>query len=222
MPKPPNARRRGAEEKIKAAARALFTKNGFAATRTRDIARQAGVNLALLNYYFGSKEELFSIIMMENYGAFLHGLSAVLNHPDTSVEAKITAVVSAEIDLLTRQPDLPIFILNAVVSNPGEFIRKVELDKIVKGSFLFRQIRESGGFARTAGFDPLHLIINLVALTIAPFVMAPVIQKVTGTSRLRFKALMAERKRLIPRWLGLMADPQGNTSKRTPLNRSKG
>jgi hypothetical protein len=40
------------EEKIKEAARKLFTHKGFAATRTRDIAQEAGINLALLNYYF--------------------------------------------------------------------------------------------------------------------------------------------------------------------------
>jgi len=44
------------EAKIKAAARVVFHKNGFAATRTRDIAEEAGINLALLNYYFRSKQ----------------------------------------------------------------------------------------------------------------------------------------------------------------------
>ena len=39
------------EEKIKAAARVVFHKKGYAATRTRDIAEEAGINLALLNYY---------------------------------------------------------------------------------------------------------------------------------------------------------------------------
>lgn len=44
------------EQKIIEAARTVFTKKGFAATRTRDIADEAGINLALLNYYFGSKK----------------------------------------------------------------------------------------------------------------------------------------------------------------------
>jgi AcrR family transcriptional regulator len=49
------------EAKIKNAARVVFHKKGFAATRTRDIAEEAGINLALLNYYFRSKEKLFEI-----------------------------------------------------------------------------------------------------------------------------------------------------------------
>ncbi len=53
------------EEKIKEAARTVFTRKGYAATRTRDIAKEANINLALLNYYFRSKEKLFGLIMME-------------------------------------------------------------------------------------------------------------------------------------------------------------
>lgn len=55
------------EEKIKIAARKLFTRKGFAAVKTRDIAEEAGINLALLNYYFRSKEKLFKLIMEESF-----------------------------------------------------------------------------------------------------------------------------------------------------------
>ena len=51
------------EEKIKQAAKAVFQKKGFAATRTRDIAEEADINLALLNYYFRSKEKLYGRII---------------------------------------------------------------------------------------------------------------------------------------------------------------
>jgi len=51
------------EEKIKAAARKVFLRKGFSATRTRDIAEEAGINLALLNYYFRSKQKLFEEVM---------------------------------------------------------------------------------------------------------------------------------------------------------------
>ncbi len=58
------------EEKIKEAARVVFMKKGFAATRTRDIAEEAGINLALLNYYFRSKEKLFELVMFEKFQKF--------------------------------------------------------------------------------------------------------------------------------------------------------
>jgi len=47
------------EDKLKEAARKLFTQKWFDAVRTRDIAEEAGINLAPLNYYFRSKQKLF-------------------------------------------------------------------------------------------------------------------------------------------------------------------
>ena len=51
-----NENKESTESKIKDAAKIVFHKKGFTATRTRDIAEEAGLNLALLNYYFRSKK----------------------------------------------------------------------------------------------------------------------------------------------------------------------
>ena len=72
------------EEKIKIAARHVFHIKGYAGTRTRDIAEEAGINLALLNYYFRSKEKLFEIVMMETLRDFLQSLTSVFNDMESS------------------------------------------------------------------------------------------------------------------------------------------
>src|ERR1700753_4502302 len=82
------------EERIKEAARKLFTQKGFAGTRTRDIAEEAGINLALLNYYFRSKEKLFDLVMLENLGQFISGVRALFNDKATSLDQKIEALVN--------------------------------------------------------------------------------------------------------------------------------
>src|ERR1700740_358677 len=92
------------EEKIKNAARVIFHKKGYAATRTRDIAEEAGINLALLNYYFRSKEKLFDIIMAESLHDFRKHITTALNDEKTSLENKIETFVSNYIDLLINQP----------------------------------------------------------------------------------------------------------------------
>ena len=78
-----------AEKKILEAARKLFTEKGYDATKTRDIAEEAGINLALLNYYFRSKEKLFEIIMLENIGHFFQGVLVIVNDEKTTVQEKI-------------------------------------------------------------------------------------------------------------------------------------
>jgi len=96
------------EEKIKEAARVVFHKKGFAATRTRDIAEEAGINLALLNYYFRSKGRLFEIIMLETVSGFIQTMALALNDEETTLEEKIRRIASAYIDLIGKEPDLPI------------------------------------------------------------------------------------------------------------------
>src|SRR5580693_2399019 len=100
------------EEKIKAAARKIFTQKGYAATRTRDIAEEAGINLALLNYYFRSKERLFELVMKENIQLFIGNLVEDLdNTPDRPFIEQLEYICSSYVDMLLENPNLPFFIM---------------------------------------------------------------------------------------------------------------
>ena len=81
------------EERIKEAARTVFTKKGYAATRTRDIATEAGMNLALLNYYYRSKEKLFQQVMSEKLQLLFGVIAPIVNDPSTSLDQKIERLV---------------------------------------------------------------------------------------------------------------------------------
>src|SRR3954464_13218251 len=96
------------EEKIKNAARTIFHKKGFSATRTRDIAEEAGINLALLNYYFRSKQKLFDEVMKEKIQTLLQTVVPVLINPATTLDDKIKLIVSNYIQVLMANNDLPI------------------------------------------------------------------------------------------------------------------
>ncbi|MEQ8680886.1 MAG: helix-turn-helix domain-containing protein, partial [Cyclobacteriaceae bacterium] len=62
------------EDTIKQVARAMFVQKGFTGTTTREIASEAGTNLALVNYYFRSKEQLFKQIMLESLHEFFESV----------------------------------------------------------------------------------------------------------------------------------------------------
>src|SRR5215203_1539650 len=87
------------EEKIKDAARKVFTQKGYSATRTRDIAEEAGINLALLNYYFRSKEKLFEQVMMERMQQLFGTLLPYIIDAQTSLDDKLDLIVTHYIDL---------------------------------------------------------------------------------------------------------------------------
>lgn len=183
------------EEKIKAAAQRVFMKKGYAATRTRDIAEEAGINLALLNYYFRSKENLFDLIMMEKLSKFFGGIAPVLNDLGTSLEQKFTLVSNNYIDLLIANPDLPLFILSEVRTNPDRFVSNLPVAKIVDSSFI-KQLQE-----RQPDVHPLHFLMNLLGLSVFPFIMRPVFRSSGVMSDKMFKTRMEERKAAIPKWM---------------------
>ena len=138
-----NTKDTSTEERIKAAARKIFHQKGYAATRTRDIAEEAGINHAMVNYYFRSKEKLFGIVMTETMGQFFKGVGVILNDESTSLEKKIEQVVANYIDLLLEEPDLPTFIFNEVRPNPQFFVEQSPIREVLTNSALTRQYAEA-------------------------------------------------------------------------------
>src|ERR1019366_3357532 len=145
------------EEKIKDAARKLFTRRGYAATKTRDIAAEAGINLALLNYYFRSKEALFAIVMRENMQHFVQGLSVILNNKNTSIEEKITQLVSNYIDMLIVNQDMPLFVLTVLRNHP----EKLPIESKLQNSYFLKQIQAAVKAKEIEAVHPMHLMLNI-------------------------------------------------------------
>lgn len=193
------------EEKIKNAARVVFHKKGFAATRTRDIAEEAGMNLALLNYYFQSKQKLFEIIMMETLQTFFLSVAQVFNDERSTLETKVEIICSRYIDLLMEQPEIPLFILNELRMNPQGFVKKMRPDKLVMNSHFAWQYQEAVKKGKIVPQTSiLHFVMNIVGLTVFPFVGSPMFRALGGMTDDQFNKLMIERKTLIPKWIKVM------------------
>jgi AcrR family transcriptional regulator len=192
------------ELKIKQAARKVFMQKGYAAARTRDIAEAAGINLALLNYYFRSKEKLFDIIMLENLQQFIEGIKEILSERQTSLGQKTEIIVANYINLLIQQPDLPLFVLHELRTHPKEIISKIDRDKFISRSYFMQQIKDAVKEGKISPVNPLHFLMNIVSLTIFPFVASPILRNIGGLNQQGFNALMEERKKLIPKWIKII------------------
>lgn len=187
-----------AEEKIKEAARKVFTQKGYAATRTRDIAEEAGLNLALLNYYFRSKEKLFEIIMKEKILQLFGIISPILNDEKLTLEKKVDNLIAQYIDMLLHNPDMPIFVLNEIRNNTDLF-KKMQAGKLIQGSHFVQQLKE-----RQPSVHPLQFIISILGMVIFPFVAKPVFKSVGVINERTFIEMMEDRKKLIPLWVKSM------------------
>lgn len=188
------------EEKIKSAARKVFTQKGFSATRTRDIAEEANINLALLNYYFRSKEKLFDLIMMENMQQFVMAIALVLNNDKYSLNEKVERIAENYIHLLLKNPGLPLFILHEIKANPEKFMATIGLKKILMESHFYKQLKKES----KSNINPLHFLINIIGLAVFPFLAGPLLKIIGNMNETEFIKLMEERKKLIPVWVSLM------------------
>jgi len=191
-------------EKIKAAARTVFHKKGYAGTRTRDIAEEAGINLALLNYYFRSKEKLFGIIITETMKAFFQNLTVILNDENSSLELKVEQIASSYIDLISREPAIPTFIISEIRNNPAGLLEKLPFKKLLTQSVFLKQFNTAVQEGRIIEPSPIHFLMNLIGLIVFPFIAKPLLKAIGDLDETQFQNLMQQRKKLIPQWISDM------------------
>ena len=192
------------ESKIKEAARKVFLRKGYSATRTRDISEEAGINLALLNYYFRSKEKLFEIIMFETMFGFMQSMAFVFNDESTSLAQKIELMVSKYIDKIIEEPDVPLFIMSELRNDATGFVEKLPVATMIMNSSLLKQYKTAVANGEINEPNPLHFLMNLMSMVMFPFIGSPLLKKMGSLDNKAFESLMQERKKKIPMWVKSM------------------
>lgn len=188
------------EQKIKQAARKLFTERGFDAVKTRDIAAEAGINLALLNYYFRSKQKLFDLIMIENFEQFVQQMIPVFSDKKLSVDEIFAQAAVRYIDMLKSNPGLPFFIMNEMRGDSSKLDTIRQRMMGVRAGFIGK-IEQGMKEGKINQMNMTHMMMNFMGLIIFPFVAQQMMMKVNGLSQKQFEALMEERKELVPVWI---------------------
>ncbi len=191
------------EEKIKEAARKLFTQKGYDAVKTRDIATKAGINLALLNYYFRSKEKLFDLIRQENLRDFVHKINLMLDDENASFGDIIGNLVVGYIDWMSQNPDPPFFLINELRKFSGDTNKKIDEllpERAVIRKKLKKMLKEEG----MSPEETFHMASNLIGMIIAPFFLRHVLESINDVNDKQFNKMIEERKRLIPLWIKAM------------------
>ena len=192
---------KGAEEKILAAARKVFITKGMAGARMQDIADEAGINKALLHYYFRDKDKLFELVFLEEAHKFFPKINAIFNS-DASLFEKFGNFVNEYIDEMQENPYLPWFVLNEVNRDPEHFMVKIwGKDNLPKpGKFLEQMEKEikKGTIKRV---HPMHLFMNLISMTIFPFVAKPMMTRTMQMNEAQFREVMEQRRKEIPKFI---------------------
>ena len=125
----------------------------------------------------------------------------MLNDENTSLDEKIDLIVSNYVDLLLKEPELPTFILNEVRPNPQFFVEQSPISEALTNSVFTRQYAEAVARGEISEPNLMHAILNVIGLVIFPFVAKPMLSAITNLPEEQYKALMLQRKTLIPQWI---------------------
>ncbi|MEO1262985.1 MAG: TetR/AcrR family transcriptional regulator [Bacteroidota bacterium] len=183
------------EEKIKLAATKVFTEKGYSATKTRDIAEVAGINIASLHYYFRNKENLYRIVATEALKKF----SAIHERAfwtEGELKEQIRQHVTDYIDFFKENPFLPTFIVAETQKSPEQLENMVRFRTTNERLQKILEKNIESGIIRPISLG--HFIANLVGLTIMPFLSRGLMKHAAGVNDEEFAQMLEERKTMIP------------------------
>jgi len=168
-----NSKKDNTEEKILDAAQSVFIKKGMEGARMQEIADQAGINKALLHYYFRSKDKLFDAIFNKITGLAFPKIGQIFQS-DQPFTWKVEQVIDTYLDLLLKHPYLPAFILKEVNRDPSMFFKLV-LKHGFSPAPILNTITEAMDRGELNRMKPEHLIVHVLSMCIFPFAAKPVI-----------------------------------------------
>jgi AcrR family transcriptional regulator len=188
-------------EKILEAARNVFLQKGMYGARMQDIADEAGINKALVHYYFKNKQQLFEEIFVEAAAKLFPRINAIFSSDD-SLFVKLELFCAEYITMMSENPYLPLFVLNEMNQNPVHFMSKLwgKNQRPAPQKFL-EQVQKEIEMGIIKNISPLQLLMNLISMTIFPFIGKPVFQLNLGLDEIQFRMVMEQRKKEIPRFI---------------------
>lgn len=192
------------EQRILDAARMVFIRRGTAGARMQEIAQEAGVNQALLHYYFRSKERLSGAVFAQAAGTLFPALMQELSS-SRSLDEKINRLIALYLDGLSRNPFLPGYLLSELHHHPERLpalmaaATRTEPGRLPA---LFQTLRDQiGERVREGAMRPIapeQFVVNLISLCIFPFAARPMLSIVLGMDDAAFARFIEQRKTELP------------------------
>lgn len=192
------------EELILDAAMKVFTRRGFAAARMEEIAKEAGINRALLHYYHRDKQTMFNRIFESRFKDFFKGLFVIFESDNISIFEKIKRMVDHEITTLIKHPDLARFIITEIAQTPElliEYGMKLGVNPRMFIETFEKQVAKEVNEGVIKPIDGKQLLINIMSLCIYPFVARPIIQTMMTVDETSYYKMAEQRKKEVSEFI---------------------
>lgn len=186
----------GTEQLIIEAARDVFSRKGFYGARMHEISEQAGINKALLHYYFRNKNKLFEKVF-EKVVQELADKLFNLEVKSDSIESNLFTFAEHYIDFFQKNQFIPQFVIQEIRENPDWIVHNFNKLNITETKFftsLFSSLAKSN-LSVPNFYEPM---LNLISLLLFPIIARPIIQTVMKISDSEFDAIIESRKKSVP------------------------
>lgn len=180
-------------DRILDAAHRVFLRRGTAGARTQEIAAEAGVNKALVHYYFGTKEALAEAVFQRVASVFLPSLFGVLSAPELTLEERVRRVAERQVAFHRAHPYMAIYLLSEIHTVPER------LESLVgphgRPSLIPLQAQLDAAAASGAIRPTVvsEFMVNLMSLLVFPVVARPMIRHVVGMSESEYDRFLDQR-----------------------------
>lgn len=165
-----------AEEKILEAAKEVFMKYGLYGARMQDIADTAGINKALLHYYFRTKEKLFDKVFEGALHKYFEQMD-VFGDTSLPVKERIYKYIDNITAFLSEYPQMTMFIIKEISINPEMFKEKVGAMKKGKSIRMIETLEEAIAAGKIKKIDTGMFMINLHSICTYPFIGTPLFKR---------------------------------------------
>ena len=166
------------EEKILDAAMDIFLDKGLYGAKMQEIADKAGINKAMLHYYFRSKDKLYAHVFEKVFSGLFGQLHYVFATNDP-FKVKVTNFVNSYIDLIKQNPRIPSFIIREI-GEGGETAAMVlnkittEQKNVLPLTFI-QSVRMAIQNKEIRNLDPRQLVVTILGACVFFFVAEPII-----------------------------------------------
>lgn len=182
------------EQKILEAAKKVFLLRGLDGARTQDIANEAGINKAMLHYYFRDKERLFETVFDSIGEKIIPDLTAIMEQ-DLPIVVILDRIIHRYIDFVSENPQVPLFLISELTKDPERMQNLLNhtqnFSKMQNFGMKLMQEMQAGTIKQV---HPLHLIVNILGMCIFPFLARPMVQNVMKISDEDYTLFLSQRK----------------------------
>ena len=182
------------EKRILETAKRVFLQKGLDGARMQDIANEAGVNKALVHYYFRSKENLYKIVVQDVFDNLFPEIFDIMAQ-EMSLNEKVYSFFDVYLSFLAEHPELPHFIVTEVVRQPRliseMFYLPRELGILDKIQIALDESVLKGEIKPITATD---FLVNLISLSVFPIIGRPILQSVFNQSEKQFDSYLEDRK----------------------------